>query len=82
MEEEAKLQIVVVIPAFQAATTIGSVVHSTRAALPGAKIVVVDDGSTDGTSSTIAETVLTHEKNLGKGAALRAGRRTLWMTGP
>lgn len=62
-----------VIPAFQAATTIGSVVHRTRAALPGAKIVVVDDGSTDGTSSTIGETVLTHEENLGKGAALRAG---------
>ena len=35
--------------------------------------MVVDDGSTDGTSSTIAETVLTHEENLGKGAALRAG---------
>jgi glycosyltransferase involved in cell wall biosynthesis len=63
----------VVIPAFQAATTIGSVVQRTRAALPGAKIVVVDDGSTDGTSSTIAETVLTHAQNLGKGAALRAG---------
>ena len=62
-----------VIPAFQAATTIGSVVQRTRAALPGAKIVVVDDGSTDGTSSTITETVLTHEQNLGKGAALRAG---------
>jgi glycosyltransferase involved in cell wall biosynthesis len=63
----------VVIPAFQAATTIGSVVQRTRAALPGARIVVVDDGSTDGTSSTLAETVLTHEQNLGKGAALRAG---------
>ena len=62
-----------VIPAFQAATTIGSVVQRTRAALPGARIVVVDDGSTDGTSSTLAETVLTHEQNLGKGAALRAG---------
>ncbi len=62
-----------VIPAFQAATTIGSVVQRTRAVLPGAQIVVVDDGSTDGTSSTIAETVLTHEQNLGKGAALRAG---------
>lgn len=62
-----------VIPAFQAATTIGSVVQRTRVALPGAKIVVVDDGSTDGTSSTITETVLTHEQNLGKGAALRAG---------
>lgn len=62
-----------VIPAFQAANTIGSVVHRTRAALPDAQIVVVDDGSTDGTCSTIAETVLTHEQNLGKGAALRDG---------
>lgn len=62
-----------VIPAFQAATTIGSVVQRTRAALPDAKILLVDDGSTDGTSSTIADTVLTHEQNLGKGAALRDG---------
>ncbi|HKA60402.1 MAG TPA: glycosyltransferase family 2 protein [Gemmatimonadales bacterium] len=61
------------IPAFQAATTIGSVVHRTRASLPDAKILLVDDGSTDGTYSTVADKVLTHKQNLGKGAALRDG---------
>jgi len=65
----------VVIPAFQAATTIGSVVDRTRATLPEATVVVVNDGSTDGTYSVAADTVLTHERNLGKGAALRAGIR-------
>lgn len=67
-----------VIPAFQAATTIGSVVDRTRTTLPDAQVVVVNDGSTDGTYaavSAVAETVLTHERNLGKGAALRAGIR-------
>jgi glycosyltransferase involved in cell wall biosynthesis len=62
-----------VIPAFQAAATIGSVVTRTRATLPGATVIVVNDGSTDGTYTGVAETVLTHTQNLGKGAALRHG---------
>jgi glycosyltransferase involved in cell wall biosynthesis len=63
----------VVIPAFQAAATVGSVVMRTRATLPSATVIVVNDGSTDGTYTGVAETVLTHTKNLGKGAALRHG---------
>ncbi len=64
---------VVVIPAFQAAATLGGVVSRTRATLPGASIVVVNDGSTDGSYADLADTLLTHEQNLGKGAALRRG---------
>ncbi|HWC74287.1 MAG TPA: glycosyltransferase family 2 protein [Gemmatimonadales bacterium] len=67
------LHLVVVIPAFQAAATIGDVVARVRAAAPGASIVVVNDGSNDGSYSSLAETVLVHDKNLGKGAALRDG---------
>jgi glycosyltransferase involved in cell wall biosynthesis len=63
----------VVIPAFQAAGTIDGVVARARAALPAARIVVVNDGSNDGSYSAVAETVLAHEQNLGKGAALRDG---------
>ena len=63
----------VVIPAFQAAATIGSVVTRTRATLPAARIVVVNDGSSDGSYGGVAETVLAHQTNLGKGAALRDG---------
>ncbi len=67
------MHVVVVIPAFQAAATIGGVVTRTRATLPEASVVVVNDGSTDGTSAVAADTLLAHAQNLGKGAALRDG---------
>jgi len=66
----------VVIPAFQAAATIGDIVARTRAAIPEADIIVVDDGSDDGTGEEgrgRGATLLTHPRNRGKGAALRAG---------
>jgi glycosyltransferase involved in cell wall biosynthesis len=67
------VHVAVVIPAFQAAKTIGEVVRRTRAAFPAAQIIVVDDGSTDGTGSAAQGLVLGHAVNLGKGAALRDG---------
>ena len=70
-----------VIPAFQAAGTIDGVVARARAALPGVRIVVVNDGSSDGSYSAVAETVLAHEQNLGKGAALRDGIREAIRSG-
>jgi glycosyltransferase involved in cell wall biosynthesis len=62
-----------VIPAYQAAATIRDVVDRTHAAVPGAQITVVDDGSRDGTETASAEFTILHEENLGKGAALRDG---------
>ena len=67
------MQVAVVIPAFQAAKTIGDVVARTRATVPAAQITVVDDGSTDGTVSKSGAFALLHDENLGKGAALRDG---------
>ncbi|HEV8265514.1 MAG TPA: glycosyltransferase family 2 protein [Gemmatimonadales bacterium] len=69
------MRVAVVIPAFQAAATIRTVVARTLAAVPTASVIVVDDGSTDGTVSAARAFVLGHEENLGKGAALRDGIR-------
>jgi glycosyltransferase involved in cell wall biosynthesis len=67
-------RIVAIIPAYNEARFIGSVVLRTKAyANP---IIVVDDGSTDGTGKLAAEAgalVITHTTNQGKGCALNTG---------
>jgi glycosyltransferase involved in cell wall biosynthesis len=63
----------VVIPAFEAAKTVGEVVSRVRDAGFG-DVLVIDDGSTDDTSSAARASgaeVVRHEANRGKGAALR-----------
>jgi len=70
------LRVAVVIPAYQAVATIGEVVSQTLDALPDANLIVVDDGSEDGTGEAgrgKGTTVVTHPRNRGKGAALRTG---------
>jgi glycosyltransferase involved in cell wall biosynthesis len=55
---------------------VGGVVQGARRAVPGARIYVVDDGSTDGTGEEgrgKGATVLAHRRNRGKGAALATG---------
>jgi glycosyltransferase involved in cell wall biosynthesis len=67
--------ILAVIPAYQEGPRIAAVVHEARRYLP---VVVVDDGSTDGTAAraeAAGATVLRQVQNAGKGAALRAGFR-------
>jgi glycosyltransferase involved in cell wall biosynthesis len=73
--DQAAAGIVAVIPAYQAAATIDTVVRATATHLP---VIVVDDGSTDATGEVAREagaTVLRQEPNQGKGAALRRGFR-------
>lgn len=68
-------RILALIPAYNEAGRVGSVVAAVRARLP---VLVVDDGSTDDTARLAEEagaTVLRQQPNQGKGAALRAGFR-------
>jgi glycosyltransferase involved in cell wall biosynthesis len=66
----------VVLPAFNEARTIGSIVRGCRAALPTSEILVIDDGSTDATAARAGEAgarVICLAQNGGKGGALRLG---------
>src|SRR5579884_1936634 len=66
-----------IVPAFQAAATVGAVVSELRAELD-VTVLVVDDGSSDGTGDVAARhgaTVLRHRENRGKGAAIETGLR-------
>jgi glycosyltransferase involved in cell wall biosynthesis len=52
------------------------VLRALRDAIPRARLIVVDDGSTDDTSlraRPLADELLRHDENLGKGRALRVG---------
>ncbi|MEY2643452.1 MAG: hypothetical protein RLZZ611_101 [Cyanobacteriota bacterium] len=70
----------VVIPCFNEAATILDLIERVRSSPVGPKqIIVVDDGSSDGTRTLLQGlqaddlTVLLHERNRGKGAALATG---------
>jgi glycosyltransferase involved in cell wall biosynthesis len=66
------------VPAYEAAASVGAVVADTRGALE--PVVVVDDGSRDRTGEVAAAagaTVVRHAANRGKGAALVTGLRHL-----
>lgn len=69
-------RVAAVIPARNAATTVGEVVAGLRTVVPGIDVIVVDDGSTDATGGAARGAgahVVTHPVNRGKGAALETG---------
>ena len=75
------MKISVIIPCFNERSTIAQVVHGVRAApVQNIEIIVVDDGSTDGTVellqkevAALVDRVIYQPRRSGKGAALRAG---------
>lgn len=75
------MKLSVVIPCYNEKATILSLVRAVRASsVADLEVIVVDDGSTDGTREvlegevrSLADKVLLHEGNRGKGAALRTG---------
>lgn len=75
------MKLSVVIPVFNERATVEQLVNVVRAADVGdIEVIVVDDGSTDGTQqilkekiAPIANQIIYQPRNMGKGAALRAG---------
>jgi glycosyltransferase involved in cell wall biosynthesis len=69
----------VIIPAYNEKGTIREVIERVRRVDVDKEIIVVDDGSTDGTREVLATiqvpdvSVVLHERNQGKGAAIRTG---------
>ena len=77
------MKLSVVIPCFNEVGTIERIIAAVRASPhPDKEVIVVDDGSSDGTREKISgelrpliDQLVMHEKNQGKGAALRSGIR-------
>ena len=66
----------ILIPAFNEESNIGGLIEAVQREVGDARIVVVDDGSTDSTAAEARRrgaTVITHPFNLGYGAALHTG---------
>src|SRR5215831_10377085 len=77
------MKLSVVSPCYNERATIETVVEAVRsAAVTDVEIIIVDDGSTDGTKELLqqkppgwVDKLVLQQRNLGKGAALRAGFR-------
>ncbi len=77
-EPAVTTRICIVIPAFNEGRSVAHVVAQVKAAIPGAHVVVVDDGSQDDTARRAREagaSVMTLPVNLGIGGAVQTGYR-------
>jgi glycosyltransferase involved in cell wall biosynthesis len=66
----------VIIPAYNAGTSLEELVNRLHRSVGDMQVIVVDDGSIDNTTEIahlVGATVLRHDKNCGKGAALQTG---------
>jgi len=73
-----RLEVSIVIPAYNEAHSIGKLVSDIKTTYPGFEIIVVDDGSSDGTGAVASESgavVYKHPYNIGNGAAIKSGIR-------
>ncbi len=74
------MRLTVIIPAYNEQSTIREIVQRVQATGLAQEIIIVDDGSRDGTRDILAELdgkggvrVILHAHNMGKGAAVRTG---------
>jgi glycosyltransferase involved in cell wall biosynthesis len=72
-------EVSIIIPVFNEAEKLAETLHRIRALqLAGSEIIVVDDGSTDGSAKvaiTTGANVIRHPYNVGNGAAVKSGMR-------
>jgi glycosyltransferase involved in cell wall biosynthesis len=76
--------LLILIPAFNEAAAVGSVIESVRAIIPGVPILVVDDCSLDGTVSAARAAgadILSLPHHLGLGGAVQAGYKLAFELG-
>ncbi|MHC4403812.1 MAG: glycosyltransferase family 2 protein [Planctomycetota bacterium] len=76
----AGLKVSVVVPVFNECNTVEEIVRRVKAVSMAKEIILVDDGSNDGTRDIVSKMedapdvrVVCHERNRGKGAALKTG---------
>ena len=68
--------VTILLPGYNVARHLEALVEALRRELPGAELLLVDDGSADDTAEvarSLGLTVIEHEVNQGKGMALRTG---------
>jgi glycosyltransferase involved in cell wall biosynthesis len=78
MEKTRESDISVIIPAHNEAHNVGQLITHILALHPDFEIIVIDDGSTDGTGDVAREAgaiVYRHPYNIGNGAAIKSGIR-------
>jgi glycosyltransferase involved in cell wall biosynthesis len=80
LREETTLKLSVIMPVYNEVATIHTILERVRSTPIEKEIIIVDDGSTDGTRDVLRDEmseketrVLFHARNQGKGAAVRTG---------
>lgn len=79
-----KLNVHAVIPSYNVADRLNGVLSKISKVLPSSRVWVVDDGSDDGTEGVARAyqvQVIRHDRNRGKGAALKSGFKACLNTG-